>query len=101
MCSNAQAWLVSARRRGDKSDSSKVSKFQEELVENHAVLTATTNLARNDTNTLDLEEFITRLSQRLIVPSSFGFIVLLLSYFVIGLTTSFDSIRFYSFYAGK
>lgn len=49
---------------------------------------------------LDLDTFVTRLAQKLIVPSTFGLFALLLSYIVIGLTSSFDSVRDFAFYTG-
>lgn len=49
---------------------------------------------------LDLDTFVTRLAQKLIVPSTFGLFSLLLSYIVIGLTSSFDSVRDFAFYTG-
>lgn len=108
ICSNAQAWLVRTNRRrltrSSESSQQKVPKFYEDELtgENAIAITAIPSSPINeDTSLLSLEEFVTRLSQRLIVSNSFGFIALILSYFVIGLTTCFDSIRLYSLYTGK
>lgn len=107
ICSNAQAWLVRTNRKRltrSSGSSQKVPKFYEDELtgENAIAITATPSSPINDdTSMLSLEEFVTRLSQRLIVPNSFGFIALVLSYFVIGFTTCFDSIRLYSLYTGK